>query len=330
MKTLLLTLAGTLAVAGTALAGPLQKEHIAADAKWLLHLDVDSMLQTGLGQWFAKAILDQELAKPTRELKDKFSIDFDWRQIHSLTAYGTQIKPKGEPSGVLLIEGFDFGKALDAVIERFDAASPGGADRPLQKTQEEKGAVYALKNQAYGVALPGNRFLVGRPQDEVRKARDVMRGTAPNLGSSKTAVAVPDTAKSGFLVGSVHGLEQVSLPPQAQGLKNVDGAQLVLGEKAENVFLRLALNTKDEESATQIQQALQGLLAMATLSQSENPKVQKLTQAAKVAGMEKLVTVKLELPAAEVIDLVKQGQQKKAANPNQPARPKRKARATDG
>jgi len=40
--------------------------------------------------------------------------------------------------------------------------------------------------------------------------------------------------------------------------------------------------------------------------------------------------VKLELPASEVIDLVKQGQQKKAAKPDQPTRPRRKARATDG
>ena len=330
MKTLLLTLAGALAAAGTALAGPLHQEHVAADAKWVLHLDVDNMLQTGLGQWFAEAVLDQQLAKITRDLQQKFNIDLDWRQIHSLTAYGTQLKPKGDPGGVLLIEGFDVGQALDAVIERLGAAAPGGGDSPLVKTIEDNAAFYTLRDQAFGVALPGKTFLVGRSKEEVRKAREVLSGAAPNLGSSKAAVPTSEAAKSGFLFGSVKGLEQAPLPAQAQGLKNVDGAQFVLGEKADNVFLRLALNAKDEEAATQIQQALQGLLALATLSQSEHPNVQKLTQATKVAGMEKLVTVKLELPAAEVIDLVKQGQQKKAAKSDQPARPRRKARATDG
>jgi hypothetical protein len=322
MKTSLLTLAVALAVAATSFAGPIHKENVAADAKWLLHLDVDNLLQTGIGKYFAESILDKELGKAKRDIQQQFGVEFDWRQIQSITAYGTQIKPKGDPGGVLLIEGYDFAAALDAVIDRLQAAL-AGADQPLKKVAEGKGAFYSLKDEVFGVALPGNLFLVSKSKDEVQKARDVVTGAAPSFKGSKDAARLPDPAKAGFLFGLINSLDSAPLPPQAKGLKNVEGAQVVMGEQAENVFVKLALNAKDAESATQMQQALQGLLALVTITQPDNKSAQKLVQAAKVTGAEKVVTVKLDLPASDVIDLVKEGQAKKASQGEQPRKARR-------
>jgi hypothetical protein len=322
MKTLALALTATFAVAASTLAGPLHKENVAADAQWLVHLDVNNMLQTDLGKWFGEAILDKQFAKATRDLNQQFGIDFDWRQVQSLTAYGSQFKPKGVPNGVLLIQGFDFGKALDSVIERLETAMPAG-NRPLQKTHEDNGAFYSLNNDVFGVALPGNLFLLSKSKDEVQKARDVVTGASPNLTSTKAAARVPDPAKAGFLLGLVNSLDALPLPPQAKGLKKVEGAQLVMGEKAETVFLKLALNARDAESATQMQQALQGVLALGNLMQIEDQNAQKLIQGTKVSGTDTVVTVKLDLPASDVIAAVKAGQAKKAAPGDAPKKPRR-------
>jgi hypothetical protein len=325
MKTLTLTLAAMLAVTAAAQAEPVHKEYVAADAKWLLHLDVDQMLQTDVGKWFGEEILDKQFAKAMRDLKQNLGIDFNWRDIRSVTAYGTQFKAKGELTGVLVIEGYDVGAALDQAISRLEQAAPGGK-LPLQKTQEGNDTVFSLQEKFFGAALPGNVFLLSQSKDELKKARDVVSGTSPCLPAKK----VPVGAKSAFVFGQAEQLENAPLPPQAQGLKAVEGAQLLLGQQAESVFLKLALTTKDVEAATQMQQALQGLLALATLNQPQDKNTQKLAEAAKVSGADKVVTVKLELPSADVIEMVKQGQKKKTANPDQPTTPRRKKRATNG
>lgn len=322
MKTFILTLAATLAVTATSFAGPIHKENIAADAKWMLHLDVDNLLQTGIGKYFAESILDKELGKAKRDIQQQFGIEFDWRQIQSITAYGTQFKPKGDPGGVLLIEGFDFAKALDSVIDRLQAAL-AGADQPLKKVAEGQETFYSLRDEVFGLALPGNLFLVSKSKDEVQKARDVVTGTAPSLKASKDAARLPEPAKAGFLVGLINSFDSAPLPPQAKGLKNVEGAQVVMGEQAENVFVKLAVSAKDAESATQLQQALQGVIALVTLTQPDNKSAQKLVQAAKVTGAENVVTVKLDLPSSDVIDLVKEGQAKKASQGDQPRKARR-------
>ena len=71
------------------------------------------------------------------------------------------------------------------------------------------------------------------------------------------------------------------------------------------MFVSLSVNTRDAESAAQIQQVLQGLLALAALNQDSNKELAQLAQGAKVSGAEKEVTVSLEIPSQTVLAKVK-------------------------
>jgi hypothetical protein len=83
-----------------------------------------------------------------------------------------------------------------------------------------------------------------------------------------------------------------------------EGARLILGENAANLFLNLALKAKSSEVMTQMQQVIQGTVALASLSQQENPDLMQLAQSVKVSGDDKMVTVGVEFPVEKAIRLL--------------------------
>src|SRR6185436_6975162 len=91
------------------------------------------------------------------------------------------------------------------------------------------------------------------------------------------------------------------LPPQARVLQKSTGGQIVVGEKADRFFLILTLNTKDSEATGQIQQVLQGLVALAVLNEDKNKDLARFAQAVKVSTNDTLVTVALDLPISNVL-----------------------------
>lgn len=303
----ILTLVTLTALTVNALAGPLQPAHVSENAKWVAHLDVAKLITTELGGYLGRTFMDKKLAKPTRDL-EQWGIDFDWRDIEGITVYGTSFSKNADTEAVLLIKSsFNFTEAIEIVIDRI--AEYGGDDRPIQKIQSEPFAIYSAKEEVFGAPFGKDLFLLSKSKAELEKARGVLDGKAPNITTSKTFPGVT-AAEGGFLVAAIaDGFQNVAkLPPQVRGLKNAESGQINAGQKADKVFVTLSVNTRDTESATQIQQVLQGLLALATLSQEENKDLALLVQGAKVSGTDRTVTVNLEVPSETVIAKVSEKQ----------------------
>src|SRR3954468_5654997 len=300
---LILHLFAVLLFITTGLAGPLHKEQVGADVKWLVHLDVDSFLASKVGQFVTQEFLEKKLAGQTAELNKKFGINLDWRQIHGLTAYGSEYKMRGEPSGVLIIHS-DLAVAdmIEAIMAVLDAQ--GLPDNPVKKIEKQPFPIYSLKDELFGAPLKGGLLVLSRSKDDLQAACKVVVGTSANLSSAKTFSAFPESPKGFIVMVVAEGFTDAPLPPQAKILKNAEGAQIVAGEQADKLFLQLSLSAKDTEAATQIQQVLQGLLALGALAQSENKDLQELTQAIKISSSEKVVTAKVELPVTTVLDHV--------------------------
>ena len=135
MKNVARMLTLILPLALTSVGSPLQKAQVAADAKWLVHLDVDKLRSTAVGDYVISQVLDAKLGGLTRQ----FDFDLDWKKVHSLTAYGTGYQSESSFNGVLLIETeLDLQKGLDAAIEK---TSQENNHKPasIQKTQEGDG-----------------------------------------------------------------------------------------------------------------------------------------------------------------------------------------------
>jgi len=303
MKNLLPLFAGLLVLTSVAQAGPIQQNQIAADARWVAHVDVDRLLQSRFGEHVAREFVDKHLAKPTAKLRTDLGVDVDWRKIHSVTAYGWNLKGKEVLDGVLLIQAdMDLPAMLDVVAAKL-GQNPN-AESPLQKFEENDVTIYQVRNEAYGAAAKSGGFVVARTKERLLDALKAASGRGNSPALSKLASVAVD--KDAFLLFGVAAdfNELANLPKQAQVLQQAEGARLTAGEKAENVFVTLSLDTRTVEAATQIQQLVQGLIALGNLNGDQNADLQKLAQAARVDSKEKQVTLALQMPVQDVITKV--------------------------
>jgi hypothetical protein len=311
MKHLARILPLILPLALTSVGSPLQKEQVAADAKWLVHLDVDKLRSTAIGDYVIHQVLDAKLGALTRQ----FDFDLDWKKVRSLTAYGTGFQSESSFNGVLLINTeLDLQKALDAAIGK---ASPENNNKsaPIQKTQEADVTTYSLKDQMFASFKPGRPVIVGKSLDSIQKAGEVLSKTSANLASTKAFSEFPKAQKPFFFMGAVEALnlnnelaagshDGDSFNPKAKILKLADGGRVMLGEDSHQLFLDLSLKAKSADLVTQMQQVIQGMIALASLSQTDNQDLWQLTQSAKVSTAGNIVTLKLGYPADQAVQLL--------------------------
>ena len=101
MRVLGVTTAILLGLSATATAGPLDLKQVSAEAKWIVHFDVDAMRESTLVQRVYDKCVDQWPAAEQRlreatDLVEHLGLDLT-RDLHGLTAYGTKV---GDLDGV--------------------------------------------------------------------------------------------------------------------------------------------------------------------------------------------------------------------------------------
>jgi hypothetical protein len=306
MKAFLSVLVALVTVLPSGQAGPIRPSQIPEDARWVIHLDVDRLLKTRLGEYVTREFLEKKLSAPLAQLKQQMDVEVDWKKIHSVTVYGWEIKGHGrsEPMGVVLVQSdLEVPAALDQVMGKLETQL-GAAELPLRKSEETLGTIYQLKEEAFGAGASGGVFVLARKKEHLLTAlgRLTERPAKPAAAVTGTWRGLGESGDAFLVLGVAEGLVDLSsLPKQAHVLKEASGGRLMAGEKAENLFVSVALDTKTAETAAQIQQLLQGLIALANLSGNENADLQKLAQGARVEGREKQVILALEYPSRDVI-----------------------------
>jgi hypothetical protein len=287
-----LGLIGMICLQAVLQAAPLQKEYISAEAKWLLHADLDNLRQTQIGKHFFTDILQHAVAKPLADLNEKLNLELDLDKIQSLTAYGESYRAKPETDGVLLLRtSMKIDQMLRTVMAQQTNLAPSINMGALKLVQQEPFELFSVEDELFLAPLR-SMLVVSQSRTHLDKALQVIRGQRSNLKSGKSLADFPGAQNAFFFLGVAEGfspdrakpesdektnandpLDKLAkkLPPQAKILQMADGGRVVLGEKSENVFCHLTLKTKTAESATQIQQVLQGMSALLALSKANDP-----------------------------------------------------------
>jgi hypothetical protein len=298
MKTSLILLA-TLAIAGfTVVASPLPTQQIAADAKWVVHLDVEQFLKGKIGTHLMDNIVEKGTAAAKVQLKNELGFDLDWTRIQALTAYGSGYQPDRDTTGVILVRtGLDLRSALDAAITK---EIPGFR---VQKTGDATRALYSLNEDAFASFETPGLVLISKYKEAINRANSVLQGSSPNLAGAAALGGYPEAPAGFFLIAVADGFSQYpDLPPTAAILKQAIGARVVLGEAGDRLRLDLNVKTATADAARQIQQVTQGLLALATLNASQNPDLKAFTEAASISAAGPVVTLGAQIPVTAVIE----------------------------
>jgi len=173
-----------------------------------------------------------------------------------------------------------------------------------------------VNKELFVSAQPKQPVIISKSQAEVERARTVLAGQAPNGTAPQSLIELPNQPQSFFFLALARGFnDEAPIPPQAKVLKMADTLRLALGENGGQVLLNIALKAKNAEVCQQIQQVLQGIVAVVALGQVENKDLQQLVQSIQVTTNNLTVNVDLKYPVAKVLDKIQERHDEKAEEP---------------
>jgi hypothetical protein len=286
--------AGIFSVAA-AFAGPIDQTKVAAGANWVVHLDFEALRKSKVGSHLVTGLLQPKLEG--NDFFKKANLSIGLTNISSLTAYGPDFEKDGE--GVLLLSTTaDVKKDLDTLVGM--ASLSGNEKKDVTMVQQKPFPLYNIKDDVFIAPLSGNTVILAKSREQIDNAREMAGGKGDSLAKSQAFKDYPDAANAFLLVMAKGFNESAKIPPQAQVLRETEGGRLAIGEMDQNLFLNLMFKGKDEESSTKIQQVLQGIVALVSMSQ-QNKDVTDLASATKIASEGRNVSVTLQFPTAKAI-----------------------------
>ncbi|HAV62614.1 MAG TPA: hypothetical protein DCY13_09640 [Verrucomicrobiales bacterium] len=305
--TLLLLPSGWLA------ADPIDRAKIAADARWVVHLDVDALRASRIGTNLLQGIVADQAAS----IKARASLDLPGiiRGTRSLTIYGADYESGSQGRGILLWQGaVEIEQIATAyLIQQAEAAKSGGSS--IHRIREKPFPIYSLGDDIHAAVRPGGGLILGRSIDQIDNAARVLDGEANSLSTSNSFTSFPPLAGNFFFLAFAGAFgDDVRIHAQANVLKLTNGGRLAIGEQAGNLEIELILDARDDEATANIQQVAQGMLALAILTQGSNPELQDLMRRAAVTVDGRQVRMRLSIPADLAERQIEAGQPDAAAD----------------
>lgn len=302
MKTIITTLlTGTALWAGNLFGGVVASESVSADAKWLVHLNLDSFRSSDIGAMLFENVIKPQAGENVMGLQIK--TDEIYEGIHALTAYGMSFNKELDSIGVLLIKTEARLRAiLEATLIQQEAA--GGEDTQVRTIQTDPYMIYSIMgDQVYAAILPDETLVISKSLDQLATAVDVIENRAPGLDDQPNEVSrLSQTTDSFFLLATAEGFNESSMiPPQARVLQLAEAARLALGEAGDDLSLDLILQARDETTRTQLQKIVEGLLALASLTRMDNQDFAEVVMNTTVQNKGNDVNVNVHYPVERIL-----------------------------
>lgn len=293
-------------------AGPLERRLVAADATWVIHIDVEAAVASTIGR---VALVDPQVVAGLAEARAKYGVDAA-RDVKGVTLWGS--RAEGEDA-VIVVHAT---AAVEDVLAKvrgeagFEVADAGGYE-VLRWTRDGETAYGHVRRTRVG----DDRivFIAHRRADLVRSLRvadgeeasaaspDAILRDTPGAGAI-VFVSVPEIATV------VPGGMNAYAPPI---FGKVQGMRFEAGERAGTLFAEGAVTTATSEDAVTVCQAAQGGLALCKLLASNQPEsadLVKLADAVQVAAAERTVTFRIAGSAADIARAIETARAKKPRN----------------
>jgi len=171
----------------------------------------------------------------------------------------------------------------------------------IAETQEGDHAILSMTQAGVSAVFLGeDQIAISKSMGSMSKFLGVHSGNVAHIEFGKQ-FPVPDYVNGmGVYMGVyVEGLGDLNqLPAQARILQLTRAVAVQLGESNDYMHLLASLVTDMPETAMQVRDVLNGLIAVMVLTQNGQPDVANLVNSANVSQQENAVTLKLDYPAA--------------------------------
>ncbi len=285
-------------------AAPLNPKDVAAEPAWVVHVDVDALRNTAV----AKTILSQP------EIQDKLAgfgalFDFDVRtQLHGVSLYAT--KEHIKDGTVIVYADFD-GKRLltlaKGMAQDFHTVTNGS--HTIYCWNDDKHKDKGGEEKKYG-AIEGNRVIVSSDGTQLANALDVIEGKAQTF--SEKGLPQSEDGESIIASALLMKTDFDNEDDNAAILKLSKTVSAKIGEKGDKMIAHVKFEAADEETAKQIAAIAQGLIAFGQLMKP-NESLTKLANSIVLKQDGSTVGVTLPVATADLLKMVKDGQEKEKA-----------------
>lgn len=244
-------------------AAPFDSKLVPADAKWVLHVDMDAARGTRTWDTIKEHLEhDANYQSKLAEVKTLTGMQFP-QDLHDVTLFGASAQ---EEAGVVLIHAkIDKEKTMTALqLNSAYGSQPFGEYQVV--TWDDKG------KKMFGAFHDESTVIIGRSAENIQGALKTMDAKAPSIetGSALTAGGKPQL----LLYVAAKGLPELKQngQPRSPIIADLENAWISLSEKGEDALLQASVMSKTAEAAEQMRTALEGIKAMVTLSaNSDNP-----------------------------------------------------------
>lgn len=294
--TLLLLAACTLQF--PAYAGPVPAHQIPGEAQWLIHLDVESFRHSTTGARLIQALVESR----TMEFGDTVPVNFATviNGLDGITLFGTSIEMDGEDpmaDGVAILRG---SPQLIEVLQGAVAAAELEKPDAVRVIEESPRRVLLFPGCIHASIVSDRVVAISKSNENLQTFFATLDGEHPNAGESNLLETLDAAGEEFFFAAVAEGINTIpSLPPQARVLQMTEGVTVRVGENGPLLNLDISLRTDRDETAVQVRQVLQGVVALASLAQVEYPELQRVLTSIKLASEGRNVRLDLSYPVAE-------------------------------
>ena len=280
-------------------ASPLMERAVPSDVDWVVHVDVDLLRLTRSGSTF---IREFSKLSPARE-NEQLPVDpvLIINGLRGLTAFGSipdfQNGQEGPVDAVVMLQGTpELMQVFRGLVSGFELEQPGAIVRnPIGDYQ-----VLTLQGEISGLFLDDERIVLGKSLPTIEEFLLVEQGQLPHLSFATRFPTYRLGADSGVFLGAfVEGMDGFeNLPAQARVLQLTRSVSLQLGEVNEYLQLLASLVTDSAQTGQQVQEVLQGIIALMTITQTGQPDFAQLINSVVVSRENSMVSLRLAYPVA--------------------------------
>jgi hypothetical protein len=255
-----------------AVAGPPNPKHVAADAKWYLHLDVEAAKQTVLYNAVLDAIkATYPLEETVSQLKQFIGVN-PLTDISGVTVYNTSFEK--DVAAVIIYATVDQTLLTNALAQNRDyKETPYGQHTILSWTDNNDGKHKTGCFFANGIVVMADK------EATLKMAIDVLDGAKP-AGSP-----LVKTPAAGTFLSASADLAQADDKNVSQLLSNSEAATASATETDGKLTISINLTAKNEQTAAQIRKMADGLQALGMLAASHDlPTAAELIKQVQITG----------------------------------------------
>ena len=291
---------------GPATAAPLRSKDVAADAKWVVHVDFDAMRDSKLGEVFReKCLANEDAQRKIKQFQEDTGVD-PTRDMHSVTLYDTKFV---EHSGVAIVRAghIDAKKLLAKLKENHpDRKAEAHGDVTVYTWTEGKGKKH--EHQVSGAILGREAVLFSRDAKQLMAALDVLAGKSASISAESPLSEVPP--RGTFILVRGVGMDKEKTPFHAAVIRRSKQLSLAFGQRGSDVFAQGLLMAPSADSAAQVRDVVEGFRALAQLRFGEHDQRGELLRAAKVAVAGSTVVLEWQANGEEVAKVMVQQHEK--------------------